>query len=127
MNFYDNPDNPHHRSKPALRSHEALSYCHAHNIPFVAYGTLGGTYMRQGKLKNLSESFPQAKAMAVRKGVSTAVLLLAYLKHRYPQIIHIPGGRAVEHVRDNQKALGVRFTAQEMDVLSRMKPTRGPR
>eukprot|EP00808_Paulinella_micropora_P013385 g77129.t1 len=112
------------QSKAAKQREMALQYCTRKKIPFAAYGVLGGTPRRQRKLRSVSEAFPVAAAMARGKGVSTESLLLAYLKHRYPCVLHIPGARTAAHVKDSSSAKTVRFTRTDMSALDMLRPGR---
>ncbi len=49
----------------------------------------------------------------------------AFFKHMYPTLVHIPGARTEEHVRDCQTAMRVRFTQAELDELRLLKPVGG--
>jgi aryl-alcohol dehydrogenase-like predicted oxidoreductase len=97
-----------------------LPYCHEHGIPFFPYGALGGHDARMGRV-SLARDFPRLARMAENKGVSPHQLALAYMRQKWPLIVHIVGARSKERV-DELVKLGkpegmVLFTRDEMDEL----------
>ena len=58
------------------------------------------------------------KRLAAEKGVSPSQLALAWLLHRSPVILPIPGTSSVEHLEDNVAAAGVSLTDDEMAALT---------
>ena len=60
--------------------------------------------------------------MAEAKGVSTHALVLAALRHKWPNIVHIAGARKIEHVREMAQVVPtVRFTRSELQLIDGMK------
>lgn len=99
---------------------ELLSYCEAHGMLFSPHGALGGTQARDGR-RNLEKDFPALTEMAAEKNVSPQVLVLAWMRHVDPHILHIFGTRTVAHLRDIMENVPkVRFTQKELNTLSRL-------
>lgn len=98
-----------------------LPYCQRHGIPFMAYGALGGVAARDGRV-GLSRDFPALAAMAAAKHTSPEALVLAWMRHKWPCIVHITGARTVAHMADARNAAAVRFTEDELAVIDALAP-----
>lgn len=69
-------------------------------------------------------------AEARRAGCTMGQLALAWLLHRGPQVIPIPGTTRVEHLRENVAAAGVTLTTEcmdRLDTLINQDTVNGPR
>lgn len=87
------------------QSEEVLDYCARHNIGFIPWFPLaGGEMTRPGG--------PLAEA-ARRHGATVSQLCLAWLLHRSPVILPIPGTGSVEHLKENIGAVSVKLTDAE--------------
>jgi len=122
FSLYDKAASKKRVRKKAAKSNknEILQYCHEHNILFMPHGTLGGTQSRAGK-KDLSVDFPALKNMADAKGVSPQVLVLAWMRLQYPNIVHIVGTRKIVHlddILDNVPLL--KLTKHELSTIHNM-------
>jgi aryl-alcohol dehydrogenase-like predicted oxidoreductase len=89
---------------------EVLDHCERENIAFIPWFPLA-----TGELAG--EGSPVAK-IAAEKGVSPSQLALAWLLHRSPVILPIPGTSSVAHLEDNVAAAGVSLTDDEMAALT---------
>ena len=88
------------------RQHEdTLEYCEQHNIAFIPWYPVAS-----GKL---AQAGGPLDAAAKRHGVSVAELALAWLLHRSPVILPIPGTSSVEHLEQNTAAAGLKLDAAE--------------
>ncbi len=88
------------------RQHEdTLEFCEQHNIAFIPWFPVAA-----GKLAK--EGGPLDTA-AKRHGVSVAELALAWLLHRSPVILPIPGTSSVQHLEQNTAAAGLKLEAAE--------------
>jgi len=88
-------------------SDKVLDTCEEAGIAFIpwfplATGRLAGTAL---------------EALARRKGVSPLQLGLAWLLHRSPVMLPIPGTASVAHLEENLGAAAVRLSASEMEEL----------
>lgn len=73
---------------------------------------------------------PAFAALAAEAGCTPAQLALAWLLHRGPDILPIPGTRSREHLRENLGALQVRLSddlAARADALINQRTVAGPR
>jgi aryl-alcohol dehydrogenase-like predicted oxidoreductase len=64
------------------------------------------------------ELLPPLRALASQAGCTPAQLALAWLLHKAPHIVPIPGTAREDHVRENMGAAAVRLSA---DLISRME------
>ena len=89
---------------------DVLEHCERENIAFIPWFPLA-----TGELAG--EGSPVAK-LAAEKGVSPSQLALAWLLHRSPVILPIPGTSSVAHLEDNVAAAGVSLTGDELAALT---------
>lgn len=97
------------------RQHEdTLQYCEKHNIAFIPWFPVAA-----GKLAN--EGGPLDKA-AKRHGSSVSQLALAWLLHRSPVILPIPGTSSVKHLDENTASASLNLAANEWtDIEAEVK------
>jgi aryl-alcohol dehydrogenase-like predicted oxidoreductase len=92
------------------QSEEALDYCTKHHLGFIPWFPLaGGEITRSGG--------PLAEA-AKRHGATVSQLCLAWLLHRSPAILPIPGTGNVEHLKENMDAASVKLTDAEWAAIA---------
>jgi aryl-alcohol dehydrogenase-like predicted oxidoreductase len=87
---------------------EVVDYCTRENIAFFPWGPLAA-----GKL-----SSERIDAVAKAKGATANQIALAWLLHRSPVIIPIPGTSSVAHLEENVAAGAIELTQAEFDSLS---------
>lgn len=88
------------------RKYDAVvDYCEREGIPFVPFFPLRG------------ESSSALDQIAARKRVTPRQIMLAWLLHRSPVMLPIPGTLSIEHLRENIAALDIRLTAAELHAL----------
>ena len=88
------------------RAHEdVLEYCEQNGIAFIPWSPVaaGGLTKPGGKL----DTFAQ------KHGISTSQLSLAWLLHRSPVMLPIPGTSSIQHLEENLKAADVSLTDAE--------------
>jgi aryl-alcohol dehydrogenase-like predicted oxidoreductase len=116
-----------------------LATCRELGAAFVAFSPVGRAFLT-GKLldvaaldaKDIRRSMPRFeaaayaanlallpayKALAVEAGCTPAQLALAWLLHKAPHIIPIPGSQSLEHIVDNAGADQVQLGADVMAAL----------
>ena len=92
------------------RKHEdTLAFCEKHGIAFIPWAPVAA-----GKLAG--EGGPLEDA-AKRHGVSVSQLSLAWLLHRSPVMLPIPGTSSVKHLEQNAGAAGVKLSDEEWKQL----------
>jgi aryl-alcohol dehydrogenase-like predicted oxidoreductase len=89
-----------------------LDYCAANGIAFLPWGP-----MAQGRKAN-----DVVEKIAVARQVSTAVVSLAWLLRRSPEVLPIPGTSNVKHLEENVSAAGFRLSDAEFAELAAVVP-----
>lgn len=88
------------------RHHEdTLTYCEEHKIGFIPWFPVGGGKLTQpgGKLDTAAK----------RHNTTVSQLSLAWLLHRSPVMLPIPGTSSIEHLEENIAAADVRLSDAE--------------
>ncbi len=89
-----------------------LDHCEREGIGFIPWFPLAtGRLARQGS---------PLQAMADELGATPAQLALAWLLHRSPVMLPIPGTRSVAHLEENVAAAAIHLTPDQVDQLSRL-------
>ncbi len=92
------------------RQHEdTLEFCEAHGIGFIPWFPVAA-----GKLAK--EGGPLDTA-AKRHGATVSQLALAWLLHRSPVILPIPGTSSAKHLEENTAAAGLKLDAKEWEAI----------
>jgi len=90
------------------RSDPLIAECAANGIAFVPFGPLGG--FRQLDWNRLD-------ALAARAGTKPRQLALAWLLHRAPNVLLIPGTSHVDHLRENVAAGALPLSSDILEEL----------
>lgn len=92
------------------RGHEkTLQWCERHGIGFIPwFPVAAGRLARPGG---------PLDAAARRHGASVAQLSIAWLLHRSPVMLPIPGTSSVKHLEENVASAGVKLDAQEWKAI----------
>jgi pyridoxine 4-dehydrogenase len=93
-------------------SEEALNYCEKEKMGFIPWAPIGGS----GK-DSLTKSGNPLEAEAKRRNVSAVQLGLAWLLHRSPVMLPIPGTSSVAHLEDNMAAAKLELTDAEWKAV----------
>ena len=91
------------------QSEAVLDRCEQLGMAFLPWAPLSGG--------QLDTEAPQLREMARRKGVTPHQLALAWLLHRAPVMLPIPGTASVEHLEENVAAAGIQLDDQEWRTL----------
>src|SRR5579872_5774105 len=91
------------------KAEEMLQYCEKNKLGFIPWFPIAA-----GKI--IQPGGPLDKA-AKRHGVTIAQLALAWLLHRSPVMLPIPGTSSVAHLEENVAAGGVQLTAKEWESI----------
>ena len=95
-----------------------LDYCTANNIAFIPHGSLGAHPLKKGA--PLANAEGVIAEIAVEKGVKPNQIALAWLLHRAPNILLIPGTTTIAHLEENMAANSIALTTDEMTMLDRL-------
>ena len=91
------------------KSEAVLDYCTQHNIAFIPWFPVASGKLAQpgGKLDELAK----------KHNATTSQLSLAWLLHRSPVILPIPGTSSIAHLEENIKAADVTLSDSEWQEL----------
>jgi aryl-alcohol dehydrogenase-like predicted oxidoreductase len=103
------------RSSASTSKRGVLEYCSENNIPFLAYGVLGGLASRRGE--DRWRAYPQLLSLAAEKGIHVTTLVLSMMRHRFPCLLPLVGSRRLLHVEMLRGVAEVRLTQRELDVF----------
>jgi hypothetical protein len=84
---------------------DVVDYCTREGIVFVPYFPLRADHPAQSEI-------------AETHGATRQQIALAWLLHRSPIMLPIPGTLSVDHVRENVAALDIELTDEELETLS---------
>jgi pyridoxine 4-dehydrogenase len=104
----------------ADRRHEqTLAWCEQHGVAFLPWYPIAA-----GKLLNPDQPFAQALAhLAKRHNASPAQLSIAWLLHRSPVMVPIPGTSQVKHLEENIAAAHLKVSSDEWMQLEQAAAT----
>lgn len=89
------------------RGHDdVIDHCEAEGIVFVPYFPLRGL------------DAPALRELSQRRGKTASQIALAWLLHRSPAVLPIPGTLSIDHLRENLAALEIDLSQAELDALS---------
>jgi aryl-alcohol dehydrogenase-like predicted oxidoreductase len=97
---------------------DVLDYCTKHSIAFIPYGSLGAHPLKRGA--PLAEAEGTLAAIAKTHGVRPNQLALAWMLHRAPNLILIPGTTTIDHLEENMAAASIKLTVEEIAALNQM-------
>ncbi len=101
------------------RTHQqVLDYCTVNNIAFIPHGSLGAHPLKQGA--PLANAEGVIADIATKKGAKPNQIALAWLLHRAPNIILIPGTTTIAHLEENMAAGSIHLTSDEINLLNQI-------
>ena len=98
---------------------DVLNYCTQNDLAFIPHGSLGAHPLKQGTPLANAEGI--IADIAVKKGVKPNQIALAWLLHRAPNIILIPGTTTIAHLEENMAASSITLTGEEMRSLNELR------
>ena len=99
-----------------VETNGVLDYCTQQELAFFPWGPLGG----MNRAGSLSEVKLLAQ-MAREKAVTPQALVLAWLRHKSPAIIPIPGARTGGHMKELVEAAGLPLTDEEAEAIDHLR------
>lgn len=91
------------------RAESTLEYCQQEGVAFISWFPIGG-----GKL---TRSAGALQAIAAEHDATPAQIALAWLLHRSPSLLPIPGTASVAHLEENVAAAEVRLSDEQYQRL----------
>lgn len=99
------------------RTHEnLLNYCTEQGIAFIPHGSLGAHPLKRGT--PLSRAQGILAEIAQQHNVSPTQIALAWLLHRAPNMLLIPGTTTLSHLQENMNAGSLQLSKQEISQIS---------
>ena len=90
------------------RGGEVLVTCEKNGIPFVPYFSL---------VQSMSKKDDRIATIAKKYNATEAQINLAWLLHRSPWILPIPGTSSLKHFEENLKSTEIRLSKEDMNFL----------
>jgi pyridoxine 4-dehydrogenase len=87
---------------------EVLDICEAHGIPLIPYFSLVATMPKKDT---------RVDSIAQKYNASVAQINIAWLLHRSPWILPIPGTSSLKHFEENVKAAQIKLDPEDMAFL----------
>lgn len=87
---------------------EILDLCEQRGIPLIPFFSL---------VPSLSKPGDKLAELARKYGVSEAQLNIAWVLHKSPMLLPIPGTSSLEHLRENLQVADIPLTAEDMAYL----------
>ncbi len=95
---------------------DTLNYCSDNGIAFLPYGSLDAHPLKRGAPLANAEGI--IADIAQKHKVKPNQIALAWLLHRYPNVILIPGTTTIAHMEENIKAGEIQLTENEIMALN---------
>ena len=87
---------------------EVLAICEKNNIPLIPYFSL---------FQSMPKKDNRVSVIAAKYGATEAQINLAWLLHRSPWILPIPGTSSLKHFEENVKAADIELSEEDMAFL----------
>jgi pyridoxine 4-dehydrogenase len=97
------------------QSEEALNYCEKEKMAFMPWAPIGGS----GK-GSLTRAGGSLEAEAKRHNVSVVQLALAWLLHRSPVMLPIPGTSSLAHLEENMASAKLQLTSADWKTIEEL-------
>lgn len=107
------PPNPAKTCKKGI-----LRLCQTHGLAFLPHGALGGVKARDGRV-SVRRDFPNLSPIAQSKGLSPEALVLAWMRSKWPCIVHIASALSIERIKENITASQTKLSAEEIIAVER--------
>jgi pyridoxine 4-dehydrogenase len=104
-------------------SQDVLELCAGRGIAFVPFFPLGSAFTGGPAA---IEADPSVAGVAAKHGVTTSQIALAWLLHRDPCVLLIPGTSSVAHLEENLAAAGVVLDDEDMAALEQVRQVGDP-
>lgn len=87
---------------------EVLALCESHQIPLIPYFSL---------VNSISKKDSRIADLAIKYRASEAQINIAWLLHRSPLILPIPGTASLDHFNENMQAKAIELSNEDMAIL----------
>jgi pyridoxine 4-dehydrogenase len=104
-------------------SQDVLELCAERGIAFVPFFPLGSAFTGG---PGAIAADPQVAQVATKHGATTSQIALAWLLHRNPHILLIPGTSSVAHLEENMAAAAVALDDEDIAALEEVRQVGDP-
>jgi pyridoxine 4-dehydrogenase len=104
-------------------SQDVLELCAERGIAFVPFFPLGSAFTGG---PGAIAADPRVSQVAAKHGATTSQIALAWLLHRDPHILLIPGTSSVGHLEENLGAAAVSLDDEDMAALDQVHQAGNP-
>ena len=95
---------------------EIFPYCLEHNIGVVPFSPIASGFL-SGKIKADTQFEAVDDVRKLKKHATNAQISLAWMLHKYPNVVPIPGSKNQERILENLGAADVELTDEEFRAL----------
>jgi aryl-alcohol dehydrogenase-like predicted oxidoreductase len=95
-----------------------VDFCATKGIAFLPYGPLGGDPFKQGA--PLAETAGALANVASKRNATTTQIAIAWLLHRAPNIVVIPGTTSIQHLEENVAAADLTLNEEDLRALAKV-------
>ena len=89
------------------KSEDVLDWCEAHDVGFIPWFPIGSGTLELAALQQVAD----------QHDATTYQIALAWLLHRSPVMLPIPGTSSVDHLRENVAAAGIELSEEQFALL----------
>ena len=93
-----------------------VDFCAEKGLAFFPYGPLDGDPFKQGA--PLAQAGGGLAKVAAKRNATTTQVAIAWLLHRSPNIIVIPGTTSIRHLEENVAAANLQLDEEDLETLS---------
>lgn len=91
---------------------ELIAFCEEHAITYIPWYPVGG------RTRTLAGTSAALDAVASKHAATPHAIAIAWLLHRSPVMVPIPGTRSFEHARQNMSAMEIVLSDEELATLA---------
>jgi len=89
-----------------------IEFCEQNDIIFIAHSPVGGHFQHVQRAETIL-----LKKLAEKHHVSTYQIMIAWLLHKSPSILPIPGASKISSIKDSLEAIIVKLSKEDMQLL----------
>jgi aryl-alcohol dehydrogenase-like predicted oxidoreductase len=89
-----------------------IKFCEQNDMTFIAHSPVGGHFQHTQRADNIL-----LKKLAEKYHASTYQIMIAWLLHKSPSILPIPGASKTSSIKDSLQAINVDLSKEDMQLL----------
>jgi aryl-alcohol dehydrogenase-like predicted oxidoreductase len=99
---------------------EVIDLCEEHGIAYLAWSPLGGVNLSSNLVQNGAGAFSE---IGKAKNLSAFAIAIAWLLHRSPSMIPIPGATRIESIQDSLTGISLALSIDEIAQIEVSLPS----